>query len=551
MIIILCVLFLSIPCFASKEISNVRHWTAPDHTRIVLDINDEPDYQVEENNDIVTLIFRNTLSGKQIPAEIVLNKPGIKKIVFNKSDADNLKVEFYLDEHKKTDIFRLKKFQDRPDRVVFDVIFQAQSVQEEVLAQPEQLIKRTRIIVIDPGHGGEDPGAISKKGVYEKNIVLAISKEIKKEIDKIPGFRAVLTRSGDYYVSFSKRLQIAKDLDASLFISVHADAAKNRKAKGSSVYSLSTGGASSEAAKLLASNENLSDIIGGVTGVNGKNEFDPIILNMFQVNTINLSRNYAEILIRQLNKITCIKFQSVQEAPFKVLKLPDIPAVLLEAAYLSNPLEEKLLRSRNFQRKMALAVASSVSQYFRNSTATTVYEYITAKGKENETTPINKISTEKYTIKRGDTLASIAKNHETSIAILLKLNDMELTDKIYSGKKILVPASSASISSYKKSTYYKVKKGDTLSSIAKSSNTSLSNLLKLNNFELHEKIYVGQKVLVPSEKKINLKKYKVKKGDTLYSLAKNSSISIYELCELNNMNEADTLYLGQIIKLPK
>ena len=528
---------------------NVRHWTAPDHTRIVLDIDAEPDYQVEEDNNIITLTFRNTFPGKQIPAEIILNKPGIKKIVFHKIDEGNLKIEFHLDEHKKTDIFRLKKFQDRPDRVVFDVILQEQSIQEEVLAQPQPLIKRTRIIVIDPGHGGDDPGAISKKGVYEKSIVLAISKEIKKEIDRIPGFRVVLTRSGDYYVSFSKRLQIAKDLNASLFISVHADAAKSRKAKGSSVYSLSTGGASSEAAKLLASNENLSDIIGGVPGVNGKNEFDPIILNMFQVNTINLSRNYAEVLIKQLNKITCTKFQSVQEAPFNVLKLPDIPAVLLEAAYLSNPVEETLLRSRNFQRKLAVAVASSVSEYFGNST--TVYEYITAKSEENETRPINKISTTKYTIERGDTLASIAKNYDTNIATILKLNNMKISDKIYGGKKILVPVTGAPISSYKKSTYYTVKKGDTLSSIAQSFNTSVSAILKLNNFELHEKIFIGQKVLAPSENTGNLKKYKVKQGDTLYSLAKNSSITIDELCELNNLNREDTLYLGQSIKLPK
>jgi len=548
-IIIFCVLFLSIPCFASKEISNVRHWTAPDHTRIVLDINAEPDYQVEQNNNITTITFRNTLTAKQIPAEIILNKPGIKKIVFHRNDAGNLKVEFYLDEHKKTDVFRLKKFQDRPDRVVFDVILQAQSVQEEVLSQPQPLIKRTRIIVIDPGHGGEDPGAISKKGVYEKNIVLAISKEIKKEIDKIPGFRAVLTRSGDYYVSFGKRLQIAKDLDASLFISVHADAAKSRKAKGSSVYSLSTGGASSEAAKLLASNENLSDIIGGVPGVNGKNEFDPIILNMFQVNTINLSRNYAEVLIRQLNKITCTKFQSVQEAPFNVLKLPDIPAVLLEAAYLSNPEEEKLLRSRDFQKRLAMAVALSVSEYFGNSTS--VYEYITAKSKETETKTISKLSAEKYTIKRGDTLAGIAKNYGTSMAAILKLNNMKLTDKIYSGQKILVPAAGTPISTYKKSTYYTVKKGDTLLSIAKSSNTGVSDLLKLNNFDLHQRIYVGQKIIVPSERALNLKKYKVKQGDTFYSIAKNNSITIDELCEINNINREDKLYLGQNINLPK
>ncbi|HPD55913.1 MAG TPA: N-acetylmuramoyl-L-alanine amidase [Smithellaceae bacterium] len=481
------------------EIANVRHWTAPDHTRIVLDVSAEPVYEVEQTDNLLILTFKKAYLNKEIAPELILNKPGIKKLIFNAFNQEDIKIEIYLDEHEKAEVFKLKKFQDRPDRVVVDITLKGQSVPEEVPAEPQPIAKRKRIIVIDPGHGGEDPGAVSKrnKGVYEKDIVLAISKEIKKAIDKNPDFRAVLTRSGDYYVSFNKRLQIARDLNASLFISVHADAARNKRAKGSSVYSLSTGGASSEAARLLASNENLADIVGGVPGSEGKNEFDPIILNMYQTNTINLSRNYAEVLIKHLNRINCLKYDSVQEAPFNVLKLPDIPAVLLETAYLSNPEEERLLRSRDFQKRIAAAVASSVSEYFVGTA--TVYEYLTTENQPKEEKKNGKTVTERYTIKRGDTLFSVAKKHDTTVAIILKINNMKLHDRIYVGQKILVPVN-----------------GTKTAAVAK-----------------------------------NVKKYTVKKGDTLYSLAKNHAVTVDELRDLNNMKSGDTLYLGQVINLPR
>ncbi len=253
---ILIIASLSCNCFASTQILNVRYWTAPDHTRIVLDVDNEPFYDVTETENRIVLNFKNTSCNKSIPNEIILNKPGIKKLFFYNINNNDLKVEFYLDGYQKAEVFKLKKFQDRPDRVVVDIVLMTQAPEEEIAKKQISEVKRQKIIVIDPGHGGDDPGAITKKRVYEKDIVLSISREIKREISKMPGYKAVLTRKGDYYVSFSKRLQIAKDLDASLFISVHADAARNRKAKGSTVYCLSTGGASNEAAKLLANNEN-------------------------------------------------------------------------------------------------------------------------------------------------------------------------------------------------------------------------------------------------------------------------------------------------------
>jgi len=319
--------------------------------------------------------------------------------------------------------------------------------------------------------------------------------------------------------SNDRTVEIAKNLGASLFISVHADAAKNRKAKGSSVYCLSTSGASNEAAKLLANNENLSDIIGGVPNGEGKNESGLIILNMFQTNTINLSKTYADTLINHLNKISYIKYKSVQEAPFNVLKLPDIPAVLIETAYISNPQEENLLRNRNFQKKLALAVASSVRDYLsgtasispENDALTKDDKISDANEREQEEKKNDKeIKTTYYRIKRGDTLSSVARLFKTKVAVLLNLNNLKLKDQLVIGRKILVPTN-------------------------RTSDDKLVASGKKNNH---------------SNRKKPPRIYKVKKGDTLFTLAKNNSITVQELCKLNNMKSNDRLLSGQKIKLP-
>src|SRR4030042_2979806 len=504
---ILIIASISCNCFASTKILNARQWTAPDHTRIVLELDNEPFYDVTETENRIVLYFKNTSCDKSIPEEIVINKPGIKKMFFYKINNNAVKIEFYLDGYQKAEVFKLRKFQDRPDRVVVDIMLMTQAPEEEIVKKQSAAVKRKKIIVIDPGHGGDDPGAITKKRVYEKDILLSISREIKKEINKIPGYQAVLTREGDYYVSFSKRLQIAKDLDASLFISVHADAARNRKAKGSTVYCLSTGGASNEAAKLLANNENLSDIIGGVPGIDGKNEFDTIILNMFQTSTINLSKTYADTLINHINRINCLKYKSVQEAPFNVLKLPDIPAVLLETAYISNPQEESLLRNSNFQKRMALAVTSSVREYLSGTASVyqTSGDVVISSGRtKREGNKGSKTATTHYKIKHGDTLFSVARSFNTTVAVLLNFNNLKLRDKLYVGQKILVPLNTTGengfeASSHRKKTnrLYTVKKGDTLFSVAKNNSTTVQELLELNNMKRNDPLYLGKRIRLP------------------------------------------------------
>lgn len=448
-LIILVVIFLSAIYCGAAEITNVRYWAAPDHTRVVIDVGDDPSFEIQEDKNLLVLSFKDGSYDEDLPEEILVNKPGIKKVVFHPVSEGSVKVELVLDKYSKTQVFKLKKFQDKPDRVVVDIFLQEVPLKEVIVETPSKgKKKKKKIIVIDPGHGGDDPGAVGKKGTYEKNVVLAIGQEIKKAVNKTPGYRAVLTRDGDYYVSFSKRLQIAKDLKASLFISVHADAALNRQARGSSVYCLSTGAASNEAAKLLARNENLSDIIGGVPNGEGKADSDQIILNMFQTNTINLSKTYAANLMQQLDKVNCLKYESVQEAPFRVLKLPDIPAVLIETAFISNDEEERLLKSSSFRKDLAQAIVFSTTEYLsgtasiaQGSDAVEEDTKIIMPHEKNITKKTNNIKkvSRIYKVKKGDTFFSLAKSNSITVDELRKLNHMKDTDPLLWGKKIRLP----------------------------------------------------------------------------------------------------------------
>jgi N-acetylmuramoyl-L-alanine amidase len=489
--------------FAVTEISNIRHWTAPDQTRIVFDLSAEPDYQFKIKGNTITLFFSDALFHPSLKGGEKIRKPGVSKIIFTTEENNKCKIEIVLKNHLTAEVFKLKKFMDKPDRVVVDVILEeAEKTSDAKERTP--LAGKKKIVVLDPGHGGEDPGAVGKNGTYEKNVVMAISREIKKAIDKMPGYRAALTRDGDYYVPFSKRLNLARKTKACLFISVHADAAINRQARGSSVYCLSTGAASNEAAKLLAKNENLSDIIGGVPNGEGNNQSDEIILNMFQTNTINLSKTFASGLIDQLGRVHCLKYPVFHEAPFRVLKLPDTPAVLLETAYISNAEEEQMLKKSSFRKTIASAITSSIDNYF--STPSAVASTHDVNKPESEIPPratktakaARPMKTIAYHVKRGDNLNAIARRHETTLATLLKINRMKLNDPLYVGGKILIPAA----------------------------------------------------VTEPADTR-RLKKYTVKKGDTLFALAKSSSITIDELRRLNHMTDDDVLWSGRKIKLPQ
>ena len=231
--------------------------------------------------------------------------------------------------------------------------------------RPEMI--RLITVVIDPGHGGEDPGAISRRGTREKNITLAIARKLKEKIDRQPNMRAALTRDGDYYISLSQRLVKARKLNADLFVSVHADAFNKPHARGSSVFALSERGATSAAAGWLARKENEADLVGGVN----LNIQDPVLkqtlLDLSQTATINDSLKLGKAVLSKIGSINHLHKAEVEQAGFAVLKSPDIPSILVETAFISNPDEERKLRDHGYQDKLASAILAGIKHYFADN----------------------------------------------------------------------------------------------------------------------------------------------------------------------------------------
>jgi N-acetylmuramoyl-L-alanine amidase len=228
-------------------------------------------------------------------------------------------------------------------------------------ARPEG---RDLIIAIDAGHGGEDPGAIGKYGTREKDVVLAIARELMSRVNTETGMHAVLTRDGDYFVPLRDRMRRARARQADLFVSIHADSIADRSIDGSSVYILSPRGATSEAARWLAERENAADLIGGVSLDDKNNLLASVLLDVSQSAAMNASQIAAERVLRQLSQAGQIRKAQVQQAGFMVLKSPDIPSMLVETAYISNPAEELKLRSQQQQGRLAGAIQHGVHDYF-------------------------------------------------------------------------------------------------------------------------------------------------------------------------------------------
>ena len=288
---------------------------------------------------------------------------------------------------------------------------------------------RDIVVAIDAGHGGKDPGAIGRKGTREKDIVLAISKRLKNLIDNEPGMRAFMTRSGDTFIPLRNRIQKASKNNADIFISIHADAAHNRKAKGSSVYVLSQGGASSEAARILAKRENESDKIGGVSLENKDDVLKSVLVDLSQTATIDASIDLAEDILKELGQVGNILRDKVEQAGFAVLKSPDIPSVLVETAFISNPQEEKRLKTSAHQQKLATAILKGLRRYAKDHAPA---DAIMANVQNS--TPLST-----YKVKSGDTLSGIAIRHDVSLVELRKVNGLR-SDMLRVGQVLTIPA---------------------------------------------------------------------------------------------------------------
>ena len=289
---------------------------------------------------------------------------------------------------------------------------------------------RDLVIAIDAGHGGKDPGAIGPKGAREKDIVLSISNQLAREFDSVPGMRSLLIRDEDFYVAHRERMAVAHRAEADFFISVHADAARNSRARGATVYALSTKRASDEAARRLAERENASDLIGGVSLSDKDAVLAKVLLDLSQSAAISASMTAGEHIIGELGAVTRIRKTTVQQAPFIVLTSPDIPSLLIETGYISNPGEESVLRASSHQAKLARALRDGIVGYFRSNPPPGTYFAMNPMP----------LSPARHVIARGETLSQIAARYQVSLASLRRVNSIR-GDTIRAGQVLTIPTS--------------------------------------------------------------------------------------------------------------
>lgn len=355
------IFFFCIACIAESvlaaaiRINDLRFSADSSKIRLVFDATGPVDYTIKElPHKIVVNIKHAKLIG--LLNKTWLYKTPVKSVQDMQID-NNLQLILHLKQRVKLEHFAL----ENPYRLALDLAVTNNKIAIEPIDK-QQNIQRDVIIIIDPGHGGKDPGAIGYRGTREKDIALAVAKILQKAINQVKGFRAILTRNGDYFISLRERLGIAHQHKADMFIAIHADAYKYRSSHGASIFALSQKGATSEAARWLAEKENESEL--GQT-ISDKNQLlRSVLIDLAQVATIRTSLEIGETLLQKLSHISHLHSHRIEQAAFVVLKSPDIPSLLIETGFITDPYEENRLRDSKYQQKIANCIATGVIEYF-------------------------------------------------------------------------------------------------------------------------------------------------------------------------------------------
>jgi N-acetylmuramoyl-L-alanine amidase len=408
-----------------SKLQGVRLWTAPDNTRVVFDINEPVEYKLFTLNNPDRVVIDVQQANWQGGARPDISASGFVKGLRSAPQPDrSIRLVLDTDRPINPKSFLLRPNQRYGHRLVVDLYAKNDG--------PKQAIKtvntgrsdgfRDVIVAIDAGHGGEDPGARGKKGTWEKDVTLQVARKLAKLIDQQPGMKAVLVRSGDYYLRLRTRIEKARQERADIFLSIHADAFRDPKVRGSSVYILSDRGATSEAARWLASKENSADeLMGGVSLDDKDDMLKSVLLDLSQTATIEASAHLAQSTLKHLKRVGKVHRRHVERAGFAVLKSPDIPSILVELAFISNPTEEKNLTSRAHQDKMAKAILSGLKDYLRRRP------------------PDNTLfAARTHTIQRGDTLSELSQRYRVSTSSLKDFNGLR-SDGLKIGQVLRIP----------------------------------------------------------------------------------------------------------------
>jgi len=565
-------LFILIDATASyaATVNGVRVWRAPDHTRLVLDLNAPVQHSLTLANN---------------PRRIILDVPGaslnpallsrlqladtpvsiVRSYVQNKTD---LRLVMDLKADVSPNSFFLKASAGMHDRLVIDlydavvttenavstavestpaststslsppsVVAEAKTEMSANNSQNVQAIKpsvpsvkstvpsqsatqasatapdfggkRSIIIAVDAGHGGEDPGAMGPGRVREKEVTLAIAKELVAAINATPGFTGKLTRTGDYFIPLKKRRDLARTMKADLFVSIHADAFSKPSARGASVFALSRNGATSETARFLAQRENESDLIGGVGSISLDDKdqvLAGVLVDLSMTATLNSSLQVGSHVLSSVGSVARLHKRHVEQAGFMVLKAPDVPSILVETGFISNPEESRKLATPAYRKQLAHSVFKGVRQYFMQHPPAGTY--IAAQLESGATQGFER----QHTVVVGDSLSSIATRYAVNVSQIMTANNMRNTT-VKLGQVLTIPASNQTVRENSRastpvvstpvvrsqpivSRTHRVVAGDTLSGIASRYGVSMSVLQRHNNLK-NQTVKIGQTLKIP------------------------------------------------------
>lgn len=357
---------------SASTITDIRFWSAPDHTRVVLDLTEPIQYEsFSQENPPQCHLELNGVNFPPQKKELEVKDTYLSKISLTDLGKGKAKLILYQKRPLNATIFSLKPYLDKPHRLVIDLVDVGKEKKEQEERQKQKEIgpKGTKIVVIDPGHGGEDPGAIGPRKTMEKDIALKVGEKVIRLFSQHKEIKGFLTRKGDYFIPLEQRVKIAREYRADLFVSLHTDGSFNPQARGSSVYCLSLSGATDQAAKILADKENMSNILGGASLRPASIAKDPnlnqILLDLMQNNSMKESFRFAESTLDEIKNVNQLKYPSYRQANFIVLRSPDFPSVLVEMAYITNKEDERLLNRNEFQEKIAKSVFTSIQKYFK------------------------------------------------------------------------------------------------------------------------------------------------------------------------------------------
>ncbi|MEZ8843763.1 N-acetylmuramoyl-L-alanine amidase [Vibrio splendidus] len=545
---------------SANSLKSLRVWPSPEETRVVIDLKSEADFSYFTLSSPSRLVvdLKHTNLATKLPV-VVKDSPVLSKI--RKSSPPDKNTYRLVFELKKSSTAELFKLSPTPGgqyghRLVIDLPHGAASKgtttskpSKPTVSKNINQVKRQKdiLIVIDPGHGGEDPGSIGPSRKYEKNATLSISRKLAAQLNAVPGIKTRMTRNADYFVNLNRRVAIARENEAHLFISIHADAFTTPQPRGGSVFVLNTRRANTEISRWIENKEKQSELLGGsgaaFTGNIDDKNVNQTLLDLQFSHSQKEGYKLATTILSEMGKVAKLHNSKPINTSLAVLRSPQIPSVLVETGFISNPTEEKLLFQRSHQGKLARAVTKAVVKYLKANPPEGIIL-------SNATSSTGSVSQHK--VSRGESLSVIASKYGTSTQTLMKFNNLK-SSSLAIGQVLKIPSSASGSSSSSavktKTITHTVKSGEYLGKIASRYKVRVADIKRENRLK-SETVRVGQKLRITVEvKDVPLRKHKVARGDYLGKIASKYGVSVNSIRQANKLR-SDSLAVGQVLIIP-